>query len=81
MAQTSAAAAFNGALLVMHSPVDNTVGVEHAGVIFRAARHPKSFVTLDFVCYQCHTDENGVGGNNSMKTMAELSAKAVGIHN
>ncbi len=41
----------------------------------------KAFVTLDFVCYQCHKDENGVGGNNSMKTMAELSAKAVGIHN
>lgn len=44
---TAAAAAFNGALLVMHSPVDNTVGVEHAGAIYEAARHPKSFVSLD----------------------------------
>lgn len=34
-------------LLVMHSPIDNTVGVEHAGQIFEAARHPKSFVSLD----------------------------------
>ncbi len=35
------------ALLVMHSPVDETVGIEHAGRIYGAARHPKSFVSLD----------------------------------
>jgi putative redox protein len=35
------------ALLVLHSPVDNTVSVEHAAEIFGAARHPKSFVSLD----------------------------------
>ena len=46
-AVTEAAAALNGALLVMHSPIDNTVGVEHAAHIFGAARHPKSFVSLD----------------------------------
>ena len=34
-------------LLVLHSPIDNTVGVNNAGVIFTAARHPKSFVSLD----------------------------------
>jgi len=34
-------------LLVMHSPIDNIVGVENAGRIFAAARHPKSFVSLD----------------------------------
>ncbi len=34
-------------LLVLHSPTDNTVGVEHASRIFEAARHPKSFVALD----------------------------------
>jgi putative redox protein len=44
---TDAAAAFRGALLVMHSPVDNSVGVEHAAQIYLAARHPKSFVSLD----------------------------------
>ena len=37
----------NAALLVMHSPVDETVGIENASQIFGAARHPKSFVTLD----------------------------------
>ena len=34
-------------LLVMHSPIDNTVGIDNAGEIFAAARHPKSFVSLD----------------------------------
>lgn len=35
------------ALLVMHAPRDAVVGVENATSIFIAARHPKSFVTLD----------------------------------
>jgi pimeloyl-ACP methyl ester carboxylesterase len=35
------------ALLILHSPADNVVSVENAGEIFRAARHPKSFVSLD----------------------------------
>ncbi|HVS03047.1 MAG TPA: bifunctional alpha/beta hydrolase/OsmC family protein [Thermoanaerobaculia bacterium] len=34
-------------LLIFHSPVDQVVGVEHARRIFEAARHPKSFVSLD----------------------------------
>ena len=34
-------------LLVMHSPIDQTVGVENATKIFVAAKHPKSFVSLD----------------------------------
>jgi len=35
------------ALLVLHSPVDTIVGVDNARKIFEAARHPKSFVSLD----------------------------------
>jgi putative redox protein len=35
------------ALLVMHSPIDQAVGIENATAIFQAARHPKSFVSLD----------------------------------
>lgn len=34
-------------LLVLHSPVDQTVGIENAGRIFAAAKHPKSFISLD----------------------------------
>jgi uncharacterized OsmC-like protein/fermentation-respiration switch protein FrsA (DUF1100 family) len=35
------------ALLVMHSPVDEVVGIDNAARIYEAARHPKSFVSLD----------------------------------
>jgi uncharacterized OsmC-like protein/alpha-beta hydrolase superfamily lysophospholipase len=34
-------------LLVMHSPIDGTVGIDHARTIFDAAKHPKSFISLD----------------------------------
>lgn len=34
-------------LLVMHSPRDTQVSVDEAGRIFAAAKHPKSFVSLD----------------------------------
>ena len=35
------------ALLVFHSPVDQTVGIENAQEIFIAAKHPKSFISLE----------------------------------
>jgi putative redox protein len=35
------------ALLIFHAPTDQIVGIENAGHIFQAARHPKSFVSLD----------------------------------
>ena len=35
------------ALLVMHAPRDEIVGIDNATRIFLEARHPKSFVTLD----------------------------------
>ena len=37
----------NKALLVMHSPQDLTVEIKNAEEIYIAARHPKSFVSLD----------------------------------
>ena len=44
---TPAIASLKSALLVLHAPQDNIVGVENASQIFGAAKHPKSFVTLD----------------------------------
>lgn len=35
------------ALLVMHSPRDTTVGIDNAARIYQAAKHPKSFISLD----------------------------------
>ncbi len=43
---TRSVAELNRALLVMHSPTDTVVGIEHAGKLFGSARHPKSFVSL-----------------------------------
>jgi uncharacterized OsmC-like protein/esterase/lipase len=37
----------NKALLVLHSPVDLTVDIADAEKIYKAAKHPKSFVSLD----------------------------------
>ncbi|CAN0501974.1 unnamed protein product, partial [Discosporangium mesarthrocarpum] len=31
------------ALLIMHAPLDDTVEIDHAGMLFQAAKHPKSF--------------------------------------
>jgi putative redox protein len=44
---TQAVANLKRALLVMHGPADTTVSIEHASAIFQAAKHPKSFVSLD----------------------------------
>ncbi|NIR29481.1 MAG: OsmC family protein [Gammaproteobacteria bacterium] len=35
------------ALLILHSPVDEMVAIDHAADIFQAALHPKSFISLD----------------------------------
>lgn len=35
------------ALLVLHSPQDDTVGIQNAKQIYEAAHHPKSFISLD----------------------------------
>lgn len=37
-------------------------------------------VTLDMICYKCHKDADGEGGDNSQKTMEALSAKAATFH-
>ncbi|WP_281992506.1 bifunctional alpha/beta hydrolase/OsmC family protein [Sulfitobacter geojensis] len=42
-----AIASLNAALLVLHAPRDAIVSIDNAGQIFTAAKHPKSFVTLD----------------------------------
>lgn len=38
--------ALHKALLIFHSPTDDTVGIDNASHIFLAAKHPKSFISL-----------------------------------
>ncbi len=44
--QTERIAHLRKALLIFHSPTDETVGIDNATAIFVAAKHPKSFVSL-----------------------------------
>jgi uncharacterized OsmC-like protein/pimeloyl-ACP methyl ester carboxylesterase len=37
----------NRALLVFHSPIDKIVSIDQAAEIYQAAKHPKSFISLD----------------------------------
>lgn len=37
----------NKALLIFHSPSDQTVSIDNAAHIYKLARHPKSFISLD----------------------------------
>ena len=43
---TAQIAKLHKALLILHSPTDDTVGIDNATHIFVAAKHPKSFVSL-----------------------------------
>lgn len=45
--QSERIAGLDAALMVMHAPMDEIVGVDNARQIFDTARHPKSFVSLD----------------------------------
>ena len=64
------------ALLVMHSPIDQTVGIENAGEIFAAAKHPKSFVTLDNAD---HLLSNREDAEYAAEVIAAWSARYLGI--
>jgi uncharacterized OsmC-like protein/alpha-beta hydrolase superfamily lysophospholipase len=44
---TDRVATLRKALLIFHAPTDQTVGIDNASRIFTAAKHPKSFVSLD----------------------------------
>ena len=35
------------AVLILHAPLDSTVEIDNASLLFSAAKHPKSFVSLD----------------------------------
>lgn len=42
------------ALIIFHSPLDNTVGIDNAADIFQHAKHPKSFISLDEADHLLH---------------------------
>lgn len=64
------------ALLVLHSPTDQTVGIENAAQIFTAAKHPKSFVTLDNADHLISGKEDA---EYAAEVIAAWSARYLGI--
>ncbi len=68
---SDAVANLNRALLILHAPQDTTVGIENAAQIFRLAKHPKSFVTLD-------TADHLISNPEDAEYAAEVIASWVG---
>ncbi len=62
------------ALLVLHAPRDEIVGIENATQIFVAAKHPKSFVTLDDAD---HLITNGEDAEYAAEVIAAWAGKYV----
>jgi putative redox protein len=46
--------------MIFHSPVDNIVSIDNAAHIYKKARHPKSFVSLDEADHLLRKEEDGV---------------------
>ncbi len=61
----------NRALIVFHSPIDNTVGIENASKIFMAAKHPKSFISLDKADHLLIKKEDSLYVGSVLGTWAE----------
>lgn len=48
------------ALMIFHSPADTIVGIDNAAHIYKMARHPKSFVSLDDADHLLKKEEDGI---------------------
>lgn len=59
------------ALLVMHSPQDTTVGIQNAEEIYHAAKHPKSFVSIDGADHLLMRKEDSVYVGNVISNWAK----------
>ena len=58
------------ALLVCHAPQDEYVGIENATAIFAAARHPKSFLSLDTADHLLRVRADGIYAADVIATWA-----------
>lgn len=65
------------ALLVMHAPTDEVVGIENAANIFLAAKHPKSFLALDGAD---HLLSRADDADYAASLIAAWSARYVGVN-
>ncbi len=66
------------ALLVMHSPRDAVVAVDNATRIFSAAKHPRSFISLDPADHMLSRREDALYAGNILATWAMRYLAAAG---
>ncbi|MFZ5748441.1 MAG: alpha/beta fold hydrolase [Pseudomonadota bacterium] len=59
------------ALLVLHAPRDEVVGIDNAREIYEAAHHPKSFVSLDGADHLLTREEDALYAARMIATWAE----------
>jgi putative redox protein len=61
----------NKALLILHSPLDTTVAITQAELLYTAARHPKSFISLDDADHLLTSKDDARYAANCIATWAE----------
>ncbi|KAJ8604172.1 hypothetical protein CTAYLR_010712 [Chrysophaeum taylorii] len=64
-------ASLRRALLVLHAPADETVALENAAQIFWAAKHPKSFISLDGATHLLSNRKDAIYAGDMIATWAE----------
>ena len=67
---TTKIAQLHRSLLVMHAPADSTVDISNAARIFTAAKHPKSFISLDNADHLLTRREDAIYAANLIATWA-----------
>ena len=75
---TDRVATMKKALMVLHSPIDETVGIDNASEIFLAAKHPKSFVSLDTADHLLTRKEDAIYAAEVIAAWASRFVKAAG---
>lgn len=58
-------------LLIMHSPQDKIVSIDHAEKLYRSFRHPKSFISLDGSDHMLSLSEDSIYAGNMIAAWAE----------
>jgi len=68
------------ALLVMHSPQDNIVGIDNAAALYTGAKHPKSFITLDGADHLLTKKQDSAYAGHIIATWASRYIDAAEVH-
>ena len=58
------------ALMILHSPQDTIVGIDNAASIYQAAKHPKSFISLDGADHLLSRSQDAIYAGNTIAAWA-----------